>query len=299
MRLREFPAFSACDARSNSAVFLMGLLLSHICTLSVYPDMVRLEGPTLPAKSEPAERGEIAGFSRASRKRLIELMHQLEYKTVHFLTLTYPACFPTSGLVFKAHLRAWRERFQRKYGKLRVIWRLEFQERGAPHFHLLVMDAPFLDKEWLSRSWYEVVGSGDERHLKAGTNIKLVTDAKQCKLVMSYVGKYIGKIDQSTAPKEVEHVGRYWGCWNVKTRPSATVSITAATAYHLVTMLASLSVDAKPFVPSDPIRCAIYGSSPGCGDFANRVMRTLAEITSAGVRGRARIDIPIRVNGWG
>lgn len=275
----------------------MGLLLSHICTLSVYPDMIRLEGPKLPAKNPPAERGEITGFSRASRKRLIELMHQLEFKDALFVTLTYPKEFPQDGRIFKEHLRVWRERLQRSFGKLRVIWRLEFQKRGAPHFHLLLLDAPRVDKDWLSQSWYDVVGSGDPLHLLAGTNINLVTGAKERKLVMFYVGKYLGKADQADAPKGVTHVGRYWGCWNVKAKPGAVLSLTASEAHNLVAVLASLCVDDKPFIPGDPIRCSIYGSGLGSSDFASRVVRTVEEIRSSRLRRRVRIDVPIYVDG--
>ena len=81
--------------------------------------------------------------------------------------------FPTDGQIAKAHLKRLYERWRNHYGKPRGMWKLEFQERGAPHFHCFV-GLPECEEElraWLLRQWYEVVGSGDERHLFYGVDI--------------------------------------------------------------------------------------------------------------------------------
>ena len=57
------------------------------------------------------------------------------------------------------------------------IWKLEFQRRGAPHFHILIAQ-PSGDlrtfRAWLSEAWAEVVGHTDahqrELHRRAGTD---------------------------------------------------------------------------------------------------------------------------------
>lgn len=90
------------------------------------------------------------------------------------------------------------------------VWKLEPQTRGAPHFHLLTVGAPFLAKEWLSRSWYEVVGSHDQRHLSAGTNVQL---ARSHRGVVAYAAKYVAK-HQALPTDWQDGVGRWWGVFN-------------------------------------------------------------------------------------
>ena len=47
--------------------------------------------------------------------------------------------FPRSGRVVKEHLWAFKKRWFRRWGAYPVgVWKLEFQRRGAPHFHLYV-----------------------------------------------------------------------------------------------------------------------------------------------------------------
>jgi len=94
-------------------------------------------------------------------------------------------------------------RLERRYPGIVLIWRLEFQERGAPHFHLLVFNVERIDILWLSRAWFEVVGSGDIRHLKAGTQVQQV---KSWRGVLYYVGKYLAK-----AAGVSFATGRVWG----------------------------------------------------------------------------------------
>ena len=56
-----------------------------------------------------------------------------------------------------------------------TVWKREFQRRGAPHYHVLapvsltIAGEPV--KEWISRTWYEVVASGNPKHLSAGTEV--------------------------------------------------------------------------------------------------------------------------------
>jgi hypothetical protein len=73
-------------------------------------------------------------------------------------------------------------------------------------------------QKWFSKNWYEVVKSGDEKHLRAGTNVQVV---RTWRGVISYAAKYLGKacifVDQQTG--EVLSVGRFWGVWSKKKPP--------------------------------------------------------------------------------
>jgi hypothetical protein len=138
-------------------------------------------------------RGPICGFSRASRRRLLDLVNQVDRRCITsmlFVTLTYPSEFPESWQVWKAHLKAMIMRLRRRYPGIKLLWRLEFQQRGAPHFHILVLNVERIDISWLSAAWFEVVGSGDAKHLLAGTQVARV---RSWRGVLFYVGKYLAK----------------------------------------------------------------------------------------------------------
>ena len=62
--------------------------------------------------------------------------------------------------------------------------------------------------EWLSRAWYEAVGSGDMRHYKAGTNVEVLRERNG---VRFYVSKYIAKVDQEGVSFSPYCKGRWWG----------------------------------------------------------------------------------------
>ena len=105
--------------------------------------------------------------------------HRHPDENLLYLDLTYPDawrdCAPTPDAV-QAHFKAFCQRFKRATGRpMRCIWVREFQDRGASHFHLLVLWPKTIkgrpSKVWLSRTWYQIVGSGDPRHLRAGTRI--------------------------------------------------------------------------------------------------------------------------------
>jgi len=46
--------------------------------------------------------------------------------------------------------------------------KLELINNGRPTLHLVVMGVPFLARQWLSRAWYQIVGSDDPRHPELG-----------------------------------------------------------------------------------------------------------------------------------
>lgn len=78
----------------------------------------------------------------------------------------------------------------------------------APHFHLLVWNVDYKNlREWIPQNWYEVVGSGDEKHLAAGTRVERVRSSRG---VLFYTAKYICKSDSYV----MAGWGRYWGVVN-------------------------------------------------------------------------------------
>jgi hypothetical protein len=89
-----------------------------------------------------------------------------------------------------------------------VVWRLEWQERGAPHYHLLLFNCPFWHHEEVAKAWHRVTGSPDAKHLQAGTRIERI---RTWNGVIFYASKYLGKLGD--VPAGVEP-GRLWGVVN-------------------------------------------------------------------------------------
>jgi hypothetical protein len=154
------------------------------------------------------QRGPIYGFSPGSRRRLFDCVNKLDregIKGIVFVTLTYPGEYSRDWRDWKRDLMSFWKRLDRAYGHLDVaaLWRLEFQQRGAPHFHLLLINIERIDKDWISQAWYEVVGSGDHRHLLAGTRVEGIRDWR---VVFRYIAKYMVKEQWDVRP-----TGRIWG----------------------------------------------------------------------------------------
>jgi hypothetical protein len=151
----------------------------------------------------------IREFSKASRRRLMRMMAKIQKSELpQFVTLTYPAEWPADPQVWKQHLKKFIMRLKYRFPGFAGIWKLEFQKRGAPHFHLLVWGLPAAGmKKYISYHWYKVVGSEDEKHLAAGTQIQRI---KSWRGVMSYASKYLGKSQENYGLP----VGRFWGVFN-------------------------------------------------------------------------------------
>lgn len=151
-----------------------------------------------------AKRSKIIKFSWRSARRLRHLIRNSEDMWKAFITLTYPAEYPCNGRETKAHLNGFLQFLRRK--GVKSVWVLEFQSRGAPHYHGIVSE--FVAKEEISERWYRIVGSGDEKHLKAGTGINAVRSKGQ---LYGYLSTYIRKLDQKITPEGFEDMGRFWG----------------------------------------------------------------------------------------
>ena len=164
-------------------------------------------------QSGASRRGKIGEFSKKSRLRLLRLVAKLRREVLPlFVTLTYPGEVPGLGgeladyRVWKGHLKALWKRVRRRWPKAAAIWRMEFQARGAPHFHLLLYGVPLdelfirADKRnpadlrwrdsWLNKAWYKVVGSGDVLHWEHGCDAAAVRSYKGA---MAYAAKYATK----------------------------------------------------------------------------------------------------------
>jgi hypothetical protein len=184
-------------------------------------------------------QGEIMEWSARSRSRLSELVGSLDYSewlqkdgALAMVTLTLPGewlAVAPDGKTFKKLLKRFEMRWRRNVGPWVNLWKLEFQRRGAPHWHALMRVPALVGRqtfeEWLSATWADVVNHPDpserEKHLKAGTGVDFSgKDFSDPRRIALY---FLGHSAKTTDGKEYQHIvpeewqkpgkgpGRFWG----------------------------------------------------------------------------------------
>ncbi len=169
---------------------------------------------TVPHNFVNTTRNRIVGFSAGSATRMRRYLRECLPVYTNMVTLTYPGFYESNGAVSKDHLRRFLQetrRYLERHGLLVVrystFWFLEFQERGAPHYHLFTTAS--IPKDIVAKIWYRIVNSEDPRHLAAGTRIEKLKTGKGG--LISYANKYAAKQCQKIVPAGYENVGRFWG----------------------------------------------------------------------------------------
>ena len=161
-----------------------------------------------PKRSSSAKRGACLGFSWDSFVRLYMTLHALPafLGRSTMVTLTFTDQSPRDGRFAKQCLRRFRERLMYKYGTIGILWKQEFQRRGAIHY-LLAVDLETISlkefRRWCQKAWREVSDGGraDVRHHRDGVAL----------------GYFLKRFDdpQHIVPPGFANVGRFWGIWNI------------------------------------------------------------------------------------
>jgi hypothetical protein len=170
------------------------------------------------------DRGDIIEFSVGSARRMSKYLREAVSDYRYMVTLTYPGEYSRDGKEVKEHLRRFLQEYKRQCSRenhgddiYSSFWFIEFQERGAPHFHIFTTMG--LNKHWIAKKWYEIVGSCDKKHLSAGTRVEKLLAGK--KGTIAYARKYAAKQSQKLVPTEYRNVGRFWGVSGVRRTESA------------------------------------------------------------------------------
>lgn len=125
------------------------------------------------------------------------------------MTLTYGAEYPDVEAA-KSNMRAMLKRVWRHFGDCAVVWRLEFQDRGAPHFHLFLFNGRYMPRNLLLSWWQEITKDSSITQL----DIRRINNSRKAR---RYVSKYMAKVADTTSLDTLPYLaddfymGRVWG----------------------------------------------------------------------------------------
>lgn len=205
------------------------------------------------------KRGTITEWSSRSRRRLAQVVLASDAAKwgqpgnateVRLVTLTYPgqdgrAFIPRDGRVAQTQRRGFLQRWKRRFGICRGVWKLEFQarsgewandwERCAPHWALWMEAPPTIPlvelQTWVSSTWWRIVASQAESHLRAGTRVE-PWHGSLVRYALKYMRKGRDKEYQHRVPDGYVNVGRWWGLVGLPVR-WVEASLSEAEFYRL------------------------------------------------------------------
>jgi len=175
------------------------------------------------------DRKKITMLSKKARTRLafIALATPIEFHSM--MTLTYGPTVPLDGEIVKHNLWTFLRQLRIKYD-CDYLWVIEFQRRGAPHFHLIttVQNISQIDRVWMAATWLQCLGYGDLPFRDNGLDDDEIEEGQKIWRVhthksawenirekdggVHYMVKYATKTYQKTVPTAYQNVGRFWGC---------------------------------------------------------------------------------------
>jgi hypothetical protein len=151
-------------------------------------------------------RGIITEWSARSKFKLMCVVASIDWPDdpLVLITLTYPQAFPHDAAIFKEHLRRFQVAVERRLGKARGLWAMEFQRRGAPHYHIALVIPRGMKVavfgRWVAHTWYGIAGDGDGRHLQQHLKPDHCKLADGPRGLVGYLRRELGKTRQKTLP---------------------------------------------------------------------------------------------------
>jgi len=161
----------------------------------------------------------IHGFSKASRKRMTDGLAEWRNLTgkAFFITLTYHEEWGEHFSAWKRDLDVFIKRMRRKFPDVGGIWKLEFQRRGAPHFHLIICSDSLTTREnlieWVTEAWGEIAHENSIYKGEFSTNVRKINSHRHA---MHYASKYMSKeVPQRVSEETGEILGEIatGRCW--------------------------------------------------------------------------------------
>lgn len=174
-------------------------------------------------KAAHGRKSDIEELSVESRKRLAFTASNANCDWKSMITLTYGNEFPQNGKQVKRDLNLFLSTLRYRITGVRYLWFLEFQERGAPHVHILLSNSfeelafGHLVEKWITlASAYAESDTSEENirkfnlHRTDGIS-DFWQNARSNRGLSHYAVKYATKTEQKTVPVNYQSVGRFWG----------------------------------------------------------------------------------------
>ena len=189
------------------------------CTFRVYENYVEYSPPKysyMKTNYVIPKRGLIKSFSKRSRFRLFAVLSKIDRihdRNVLFITLTYHENYTSSAFKAQTDLHNFLTQLRTFDRGVQYIWRLEYQKRGAPHFHMILFPGASYQK--LTRSaynltlkskWHLIADPNSRAHAKYGFDVVEISDYRKA---CAYLSKYLAKVPDSDA--DIVR-GKQWGC---------------------------------------------------------------------------------------
>jgi hypothetical protein len=203
-------------------------VLPPIRGIEVYANDVVVKRFGHKTKVNPEKRQKVKEFSLPARKRLAFVAANTKVDFRSMITLTYPAIYPHDGRLVKRDRKVFLQWLCARCPDCSYLWFIEFQRRGAPHFHILFTEQigglPAYRKFQMevSEAWNRIV-KGDIDHLRAGTRTERLRTPEGGR---HYAVKYAIKMRQKLVPAAFENVGRFYGySRDVTPKPIAGIAL--------------------------------------------------------------------------
>ena len=176
-----------------------------------------VKGASLSNHGGGGRRGVITCLSDGAKNRMKLFFRNVPEGYNQFLTLTYHNNYPTDGKVTKEHLHR-MVKWLKRNGVSDGAWFLEFQRRGAPHYHAIIKGSQSVTALRVAAAWCRIIGeplNSDCFRWHAGKlkNKPALEWIRKPHAISSYVTKYATKSDQKEVPEDYQNVGRFWGVW--------------------------------------------------------------------------------------
>lgn len=246
----------------------------------------RLQGTSV--KSALSNKVPISHWSSASRRKLMFAMGELDYgpmfqregRRVGMVTLTLPGDWMSvapTGKALKRLMEKFFDRYERAWGPLLCVWKLEFQRRGAPHIHFFT-DVPYAEVsavksrtrtafkrfeglvfgDWLKATWADVCNAPDPgeraKHELAGAQYDFndLVDPYDVDGLRVY---FVRHAAPGKGSKEYQHrvpdewmaegsgPGRFWGYRGLR-KVTQDISLSGPEAVKIKRVLRRMSADA-------------------------------------------------------
>lgn len=268
----------ATRATASAPARADGLVIAAYLSVTDEGRLVQLKLPGI-APEAPETRGDVEGFSDASRRRLVAYLHRIrrDAPLPTMMSLTFPEEFVVTPQEAKQCRRAFAKRVRKKYALWCSLWRLEAHPemstrlgRVHPHFHMLTWGA-WYDLQWVSDVWTDIVwkvlridyGVCDAegklvkvKHLLAGTNCEKV---RKWEGVIYCAKTYVAKEEEYPIGK----AGRVWGWdWrdNLPLAEERTIPLTHGQAFEVRLQVQAWMREER--IVSEYLLCTFFQDDP-------------------------------------